>query len=288
MNRFRQLVLRHFWWLGMIAAGALLAVHSLGIRAITVDTTSLFLIGFILLCPWLAALKRIKIGDFEAEIDPAEVKRLTADISKALPELQQEATPTPLGTSATGEAVRQLALSDPVLALAKLRIELERTLRRLHARTRQPASSPGNASLTKIIRDLAAHGVLPQSLAASIHDVVVICNRAIHGEDIRSQDALVVAETGGELLEGLEQVVREYAATHPQAREVISKAEVEVYQESRYQLTTIIPYVENPQRLTYVLSHEELEEFFDGYSEFAEFVVGIERLPNKGPAEPLI
>jgi hypothetical protein len=99
MKRFRQLVLRHFWWLGMIAAGSLLAVHSLGVRVITVDTTSLFLVGFLLPCPWLAALKRIKIGNFEAEIDPAEVKRLTADISKALPELKQEATPTPLGVS---------------------------------------------------------------------------------------------------------------------------------------------------------------------------------------------
>ena len=60
----------------------MLAVHSLGVRVITVDTTSLFLVGFLLLCPWLAALKRIKIGDFEAEIDPAEVKRLTADIAR--------------------------------------------------------------------------------------------------------------------------------------------------------------------------------------------------------------
>lgn len=284
MHRFRQFVRRHFWWLGMIAAGALLAVHSLGIRAITADTTSLFLVGFILRCPWLAALKRIKIGDFEAAIDPAEVKRLTADISNALPELQQEATPTPLGTSAAVESVRQLAVSEPVLALAKLRIELERTLRRRHGRTSQSASSPRNATLGRIIQDLAAHKALPQDLAASIRDVVAIGNRAIHGEEIRSQDALAVAETGGELLEGLEQRAREYAATHPQAREVISEADVEAYQEARYQLTAVIPYVDNPQRLMYVLSHEEREEFFEGYSEFGEFVVGIERLPNKNPA----
>lgn len=268
----------------MIVAGSLLAVHSLGVRVIMVDTTSLFLVGFLLLCPWLAALKRIKIGDFEAEIDPAEVKRLTADISKALPELKQELTPTPLGASAAVEAVRQLAVSDPVLALAKLRIELERTLRRLHGRTSQSASSPRNVSLGRIIQDLAAHRALPQDLAASIRDVVAICNRAIHGGEIRSQDALAVAETGGELLEGLEQLARGYAATHPQAREVISKADVQAYQGARYRLTTVIPYVDNPQRLTYVLSHEELEEFFDGYSEFGEFVVGIERLPNKNPA----
>jgi hypothetical protein len=268
----------------MIVAGSLLAVHSLGVRVIMVDTTSLFLVGFLLLCPWLAALKRIKIGDFEAEIDPAEVKRLTADISKALPELKQEPTPMPLGASAAVEAVRQLAVSDPVLALAKLRIELERTLRRLHGRTSQSASSPRNVSLGRIIQDLAAHQALPQDLAVSIRDVVAICNRAIHGEEIRSQDALAVAETGAELLEGLEQLAREYAATHPQAREVISKADVEAYRGARYRQTTVIPYVDNAQRLTYVLSHEELEEFFDGYSEFGEFVVGIERLPNKNPA----
>jgi hypothetical protein len=57
----------------------------------------------------------------------------------------------------------------------------------------------------KRIPDLAAKGVLPQNLVASIHDVVEICHRAIHSEDIRSQDALVVAETGGELLGGLEE-----------------------------------------------------------------------------------
>ena len=52
------------------------------------------------------------------------------------------------------------------------------------------------------------------------------------------------------------------------------------YQSARYRLTTVILYVDNPQWLTYVLSHKELEEFFDGYSEFGEFVVGIEQLPN--------
>jgi hypothetical protein len=284
MNRFRQIVLRNFWWLGMIVAGSLLSVHSLGVRVITVDTTSLFLVGFLLLCPWLAALKRIKIGDFEAEIDPAEVKRLTADISRALPELKQEPTPTPLGASAAVEAVRQLAVSDPVLALAKLRIELERILRRLYARTSQSASSPRNVALHRIIQDLAARQALPQDLAASIRDVVAICTRAIHGEEIRSQDALAVAGTGSELLEGLEQLAREYAAKHPQAREAISKADTEAYEGADYRLTTVIPYVDNPQRFTYIMSHEELEEFFADYSEFGEFVVGIERLPNKNPA----
>ena len=70
MNRFRQSLLRNFWWLGMIAAGTLLGGTQPRRRNNRIDTTSLFLVGFILFCPWLTALKRIKIGDFKAELIP--------------------------------------------------------------------------------------------------------------------------------------------------------------------------------------------------------------------------
>ncbi len=141
MTRFRQLLLRHFWWIGMSVAALLLIAHSLRVTALTVDSTSLFLLGIMLLCPWLAALKRIKLGDFESEIDPAEVKRLTTDVSKALPHLQQKTGTAPPLVSPI-DAIKELASTDPVIALAKLRIELERTLRRLHSRARR--SAPGH------------------------------------------------------------------------------------------------------------------------------------------------
>ncbi len=109
---------------------------------------------------------------------------------------------------------------------------------------------------------------------------MAICNRAIHGEDIRQEDAASVVGTGGELLEVLEQLARESAVRQPERQEVIRPTEVDGYTQSRYRLTTVVPLVENPERRTYELTHEELEEFFDGYSEFAEFVVGIERLAH--------
>jgi len=266
----------------MIVTAGLLIVHTLGLSAITVDTTSLVLLGIILLCPWLAALKRIKIGEFEAEIDSAEVKRLTTDVNKALPELEG-GTAVPPRERPIIDAARQLAVTDPVLSLAKLRIELERILRRLHGSVSQ-TPSPKNPSLSWIIRDLTAREMVPSELAASIRDVLSICNRAIHGEEIRPQDAVSVVDSVGELLDALDTLAREYAATHPLKREDISLSDVEGYQHSRYRLTTIIPYVENPQKLTYVLTHDELEEFFDGYEEFAEFVVSIERISDGSAA----
>jgi len=39
---------------------------------------------------------------------------------------------------------------------------------------------------------------------------------------------------------------------------------------------TIVPYVENPQRRVYLLTQEELDAFFEGYSEFAEFAISLE------------
>jgi hypothetical protein len=135
------------------------------------------------------------------------------------------------------------------------------------------------AALVKVLG--AAHETLPQDLAACIRDVVAICNRVIHGEEIRSQEALAVAETGGELLEGWEQLTRGYAAAHPQAREAISKTTVEAYQRSCYRLTRVSPYVDNPQRLTYVLSHEEREAFPSaGMSSGSTIVSGVPKNPT--------
>jgi len=78
---------------------------------------------------------------------PSEQQSLNGDgvedlLSKALPELKQEPTLRRWGAPAAREAVRQLAVTNPILARAKLRIELERTLHRLHGRTGQSASSP--------------------------------------------------------------------------------------------------------------------------------------------------
>jgi hypothetical protein len=59
----------------------------------------------------------------------------------------------------------------------------------------------------------------------------------------------------------------------------ITSNECEQLQNARYRLTTVIPIVDKPVRHVYELTQDELDEFFDGYSEFAEFAIGLERLP---------
>lgn len=278
MSKIRQAVIKHLWWIIAIAASALLICHSLQIATITVDTTSLVLVVLILLSPFVAAIKRIKIGEFEAEIDPKEVKRVTEDVATKIP------APEPTEAMVAGRdhpaviTIRELAKTDLIVALAQLRIELEKTLRRLYRRSSHSQVESRSAPLHKIIRDLAAREVIPHDLESSIRDVVALCNRAIHGEFIRDEDARAVINAGAELLLACERSVREYGVAHPIEKATITNTEVEAYRSAHYRVVTIIPLVESPQRITYVLTHDELEDYFDGYSEFGEFVVSVEKL----------
>jgi len=278
MSKIRQAVIKHLWWIIATAAIALLICHSLQIATITVDTTSLVLVVIILLSPFVAAIKRIKIGEFEAEIDPEEVKRVIEEVATKVPAPGPAEAMVADGDDPAVITIRELAKTDLIVALAKLRIELEKRLRRLYRRSSHSHVESRAAPLHQIIRDLAAREVIPHDLESSIRDVVALCNRAIHGESIREQDARAVISAGAELLLVCDRSIREYGVAHPIEKATITNSEVEVYRSAHYRVVTIIPLVESPQRITYVLTDDELEDYFDGYSEFAEFVVSLEKV----------
>jgi hypothetical protein len=57
----------------------------------------------------------------------------------------------------------------------------------------------------------------------------------------------------------------------------IGSGEVDVYISSKYRVTTIIPFKENPVMNVYLLTKEELNDFLEGYDQYAEFLVSIEQ-----------
>jgi hypothetical protein len=267
----------------LLAAVGLLAAHTLSFQRVVVDNTSLVLLLIIVASPFVAAIKKIKIGEFEAEIQPDEVKQVAEQVAQVLPGGSLDTTPPP-SRNDTGAAVLELVHSDPVVGLAKLRIEIESRLRRLaghgslQSRQRRPAQNLG-----RIVRDLSAREVIDPPFGASLLDVIAICNRAIHGEDIRDVDARQIAESGVELLDVLDRIVRSFASTHPVKSTVISADERDSFDSARFRLTTIVPLVENPERREYELSLAELDDFFDNYSEFAEFVIRVEQIEDRRP-----
>jgi hypothetical protein len=255
---------------------ALLFGHSFGIKAIVVDNISLVLLAVILVSPFIAALKKVKYGEFEAEIEPEEVKRLTQQAEKSLPPPQ----PTPVAPqlSETKSAIRSLAETDPVVALAKLRIEIESRLRRLHERMGTNARARKRPiDLSYLIGELTRLGVYGQDFGIALLSVISICNRAIHGEDIRDVDARQMINIGSDLLEFLDRAIRENAGMHPVETKVITQQELDEFRKARYRLTTMIPYTTNPEKRVYLVGQDELDAFLDAYSEYAEFIVRVER-----------
>lgn len=64
----------------------------------------------------------------------------------------------------------------------------------------------------------------------------------------------------------------------PVESKVISRGDVESYEDATYRLTTVIPLVENPVCNVYIVNQEILDNFLEGYDEYAEFIVSIEKL----------
>jgi len=98
------------------------------------------------------------------------------------------------------------------------------------------------------------HKAVDAELAASLRGIISLCNRAVHGEDIREADARQVIEIGTELLEVLDLEVRGFAVEHPIETPIITPEELERLLAARFRLTTVIPYVKNPERRVYMMT----------------------------------
>jgi hypothetical protein len=57
----------------------------------------------------------------------------------------------------------------------------------------------------------------------------------------------------------------------------IGSDEVDIYLSSKYRVTTIIPFKENPIMNIYLLTKEELNDFLKGYDRYAEFLISVEQ-----------
>ena len=266
------------WWVTSFLAFAMLIVHSLPWKKITVDNTSIILLLVIFLSPFISAIKKIKFGDFEAEIDPKEVQRIKEDVETKLPETEQPQEKTP-EIENTVSSIVQLVDSDPVIALAKLRIELEKIITKLYGRIQKESDQKRPFSLGKMVYQLTNQELLPQGISGPIREVIAICNRAVHGEEIRERDAKAIVDIGTSLLQSLYLHSREYIL-EPLETQTISHEELDALSNAKYRLTTVIPYVENPVRNVRIVDQESLHQFLEGYEEYAEFIVDITKLTH--------
>lgn len=282
----KHFLINHLWWVTFILAVMLLVSHTLSLDKLKVDNTTIVLLLVLLISPFVSAVKKIKFGEFEAEIDPKEVRRVKEDVEAKVAAKETREPPNP-AIRATTEAIATLAEDDPVLALAKLRIELEKIVMRLHERFSPQKDQKRPLSLGRMILDLSRAEYLSPDIGHPLREVVSICNRAVHGEEIRPQDAESIIDTGAYLLEMLHWQSRSLALGDEPEGKIIDPSVVDEYRHARYQLTTLIPYADDtPIQNVRILDQDGLDAFFEGYEEFAEFAIDLRRVNEPGAEQP--
>jgi hypothetical protein len=175
-----SLVLAHLIW------------PSLAIDGITLGLVAIAII------PWLAPL--VKSLEFPGgwKVELREMKAATERAKEAglLERGPNGPQPTP--------SFLIVAESDPNLALAGLRIELERRLVTLcEAREIQPRSR----GMSQLLRTLGEHGVLTSDQRAALDDLTGLLNSAVHGAAVEPRAAEWALRMGPDLLESLNRMI---------------------------------------------------------------------------------
>ena len=93
----------------------------------------------------------------------------------------------------------QLVGVDDELALAKLRMDIEREVRLLAFNANIDLSNR-LVSVNKLAAELHSKNILSPGLVSVIKDVVTACNQAIHGQPVSAEDATKIVRVGGQLL----------------------------------------------------------------------------------------
>ena len=276
----RQFLLHNVSWIVFLIALALLISHVVGWKPITVDTTTLLLLALLLVSPFIEQLRKIKVGEFEAEIAPDEVEKIKSEVDKRLGtgEVREPITPE---VRSVGESLLDLLDRDHVLALAKLRIELEQALTRLHLLTTPPTTRQRrHAGLNRLVGDLVRSGILPAQQSEPLREVISLCNRAVHGEHVRPADAKSILDIGISILEEIDSILEEFIVK-PIETQPLSPSDVSAYMGAKYRVTTVVPLVENPVRSVRILDQEGLDLLLEGYDEYGEFLVSIEKIETQ-------
>lgn len=253
----------------------LIIVHGCFNKYFKVDNTTVLLLLILILLPYLHLIRKIKYGDFEAEIKPEEVKKIEGKATK-IPEKKQEDT---LDFGKT-DYLESLAQRDPELALAKVRIEIEKRLRSLGEIYLPKSKVLFHLGIRNILAALKKNKIIDSPLASVLEDVISVANRAIHGETVSKRSACKLIEISNKIIVRLDYIVIQHALSTEKAKKITQK-KVENYLKARYKLTTIIPYTKNPEERIYELNQTELYAFLEGYEKTAEFIIKLEEMKDK-------
>jgi len=164
--------------------------------ALAIDGITLALVT-IAIIPWLAPLfKSLELpGGWRMEFRELQQAKENADKAGLL-------APTSSLDSSRQYSFQLIADNDPNLALAGLRIEIEKRLQNI-AETRNISRKQGVSGL---MRALLQQGVLSQQEYGVLADMIGLLNSAVHGATVDNRALEWAMETGPRLLKSLDNI----------------------------------------------------------------------------------
>ena len=171
-------------------------------------TPIILLIAITLLLAFLVAgaVQRVLLGNYGFTIGPITIPEITAE------EVRVAADSTLAGASAgaqtpPGEDTAEAAwetVSDPNLALAGWRIDVERELRRIGEEYHIP--EPQSRSAGSLLTSLSRAGAIQQEAVPGLRELIVLANQGVHGASVDKSVIDVLRDEGRNVLRYLRSV----------------------------------------------------------------------------------
>lgn len=273
----KRFIIKNIWMIVLFISIILLVIHTFNLFSLNVDSTSIVLLILILISPFITSIKKLKYGEFEAEINSEEIQKIKNEVETIIEDKIDSENISLIYKEI--ESIIELSNSDKIMALAKIRIELEKLLIRFYSSITLDAK---RLPLSKHVVELVNLGAISKKIGKSLNEVISICNRAIHGEYINENDSDIIITLGIDLIEEIHWLIKEQSSTGTIiSEEIISDNQVEYFRdEIFYEITTIIPLVKNPKKITRKMTQNQFEDLLENYQEYAEFVVSVKELKN--------
>lgn len=174
-----------------LGAIALVMIHQLS-GIIDIDATTSILI-LIALLPWIRSI--IKSVEFASG-----TKIEFEDLERATEQVRGAGLLSTLPDRAESELYTRLIREDPTLALASLRIDLERRLRSIG----EVVGVDIDQSVGQLVQALGDEGSLSRPESAVLAELIPVLNSAIHSHVLGPREAQWALEIGPSLIAALE------------------------------------------------------------------------------------
>ncbi|MBV9688150.1 MAG: type IV secretion system DNA-binding domain-containing protein [Ktedonobacteraceae bacterium] len=104
--------------------------------------------------------------------------------------------------------VEELAVSNPSLALAKIRMDIEKLIKALYAQSAPQKAKKAPIGLSPMVQSLRKQGILDISLATTLQEIITIANAALHGETIEPEQATRAISLSHDAIEALTHLLK--------------------------------------------------------------------------------